>query len=232
MTTALCGASYEIPASVNRDDALCELVCRGGVAATCAPISRWGSSIGSLEECNPAAAYGAFSRHQVCFDVAAFGISPMESRVMDPQMALLLETGYAALYDSTEGEDDCRASLMHACIGVFLGIGGTTANDGAVAASMRPGARDTSVYSGTSSALSIASGRISYTFGLIGPCLSLDTACSSSLVATHLAAAALKSAECTRALAIAASLMAWSSTHAFAAAGMLSMLGRCHTFDG
>jgi hypothetical protein len=38
------------------------------------------------------------------------------------------------------------------------------------------------------SGLSFMVGRLSYTFGLTGPCVSTDTACSSSLVATHLAA--------------------------------------------
>ena len=35
------------------------------------------------------------------------------------------------------------------------------------------------------SGLSFMVGRLSYTFGLTGPCISTDTACSSSLVATH-----------------------------------------------
>ena len=37
----------------------------------------------------------------------------------------------------------------------------------------------------TGAGLSFMVGRLSYTFGLTGPCMSTDTACSSSLVATH-----------------------------------------------
>lgn len=119
---------------------------------------------------------------------------------------------------------------MNARVGVFVGVGGTTSNSVA-SGGETDNASAISVYSGTSSALSIASGRLSYTFGLTGPCLTLDTACSSSLVATHLAAAALTLDECPRALAMGVGLLSWSSTRAFSAAGMLSSLGRCHTFD-
>ena len=88
-----------------------------------------------------------------------------------------------------------------------------------------------SAYSGTSTALSVASGRVSYTLGLVGPAVSLDTACSSSLVAIHLGATSLRAEECASALAMGVSVLEENVTLAFSAAGMLSPLGRCHTFD-
>lgn len=48
-------------------------------------------------------------------------------------------------------------------------------------------------YDGTGAAMSIAANRVSFTFNLTGPSLTIDTACSSFLFALHYALRAIKS---------------------------------------
>ena len=52
------------------------------------------------------------------------------------------------------------------------------------------------LFSATGGSLSITSGRLSYTLGLVGPCYSVDTACSSTLAALHTGAVAIRCREC------------------------------------
>ena len=141
---------------------------------------------------------------------------------MDPLPMLVLEATYGVFCRGSSR----RSALANAPVGFFLGAGGSTGTTGGGGASSTR-----SVYSGTTGALSVLSGRVSYTLGLTGPCLTTDTACSSSLVAAHLAASALKLEESPGAAFAGVGLLTVAVTLTFTAAGMLSAMGRCHTFD-
>lgn len=69
-------------------------------------------------------------------------------------------------------------------------------------------------YSATSTTLSVASGRVSYTMRLKGPAVSVDTACSSSLVSLHFAFNSLLEGQSSLALNAGANLMLMPDTPA------------------
>jgi 3-oxoacyl-(acyl-carrier-protein) synthase len=211
--------SFNLPGTLSTTFGLKHVLTHALATNSGVPLSRWQNAQGASYM---SATYGSFAVFSS--DAAAFGISKMEVQGMNPQMMVILETTTCALCASS-----CRASLVNTPVGFFLGAGGSMSSEGAGAGafnSMAP-----SVYSGTSGALSVASGRVSFTLGLTGPCLTLDPACSSSLVATHLAASAIKLAECPQAAATGVGMLTQVVSIAFSAAGMLSAFGRCHTFD-
>jgi acyl transferase domain-containing protein len=166
--------------------------------------------------------YGGFVAGAQLFDDRAFVVTSAEASAMDPQHRLLRELGYEAVH----GASRRRAALMGSDGGVTLGI---ERPDWALA---QPASVRSSVYAVTCDNVSVAAGRLSFVLGLQGPCSSVDTACSSALVAVHGAAHAVCSGESAVMLALAVSLkLAPHGAVGAAAAGMLSVDGRCKTWD-
>ena len=227
---AIIGIGCRFPGNALTPEALWNNLRDGRDAIIEVPQSRW--DIDHYYDPNFAAPgkmstrWGGFIEDVDRFDADLFGITPREARSMDPQQRILLEVAWEAFENAGHAS---LKDLEGSSTGVFIGM---STDDYAHLQLEAMGLEGIDTYFASGIARSIASGRISYYFGLQGPAVSIDTACSSSLVAVHQACQSLLAGECRMAMAGGVNLiLSPFIAVALTKFQMMAPDGRCKVFD-
>ena len=229
-SVAVIGMAARFPGIASDVNGFYQLLAAGEDAVTEFPSDRWHvedyySPVKGVpgKSCTK---FGAFIQQDVAsFDAHFFNINSTEATYLDPQQRLLMEVVYEALESANIPTD----KMMNSDTAVYVGI--STQDYGTIISQLNI-AEAATAYTATGNGFSTAAGRIAYWLGCQGPTMSIDTACSSSLVALHQAVQSIRRHESRMAIVGGVHLMLSPGNFInFSQAGILSLDGKCKTFD-
>lgn len=227
---AVVGMACRFPGGLDSPSKLWEAILGRRSSIGPIPPDRWTTErYYSPEEGAKGKSYirrGGFLTEDVSlFDAAFFGISPREAENMDPQQRLLLEV----VWEAFENAGISLPAMAGRPVGVY--VGGFMLDH--MITQMAPANRS-QINQNTAAGMmmTMLSNRVSHTFDLCGPSLSIDTACSSSLVAFHYACQDVWRGECEMAVVGGANVMLRPEYPMGMCKGhFLSRDGECKSFD-
>ena len=197
-----------------------------GDGITRIPAHRWDANWWWEREQLLIPSFSGFLIGYELFDASLFGIASIETLLMDVQQRSILEGVAVTRFGGNDMQED---GLEGDACGVYVAISSMQYQ---VEVLDHFWHQTTNPWIATGNTLSVAAGRVSFLFGLRGPCFSMDTACSSSIVATHLTVEGLGQGDCTSAhICGVISILGPGVTSIFYSSGMLSPSGRCKTLD-
>ncbi len=219
---AIIGTSFRIPGASTREEFWANLI-NDVSSITTTPEDRWKwPDWVDVDDTHKGINRGGYIRDIDKFDAKFFGILPVEAELMDPQQRILLELTWELLEDSGYKPSDLKGSKT----GVYIAASGSDYELLIQEKKIRK------TLSGTGTSLALLANRISYYYDFDGPSVQIDTACSSSLVAINEAVKAIQNGECDQVVVGGIHLMCHpSKTLAYYQANMLSVDGKCQTFD-
>jgi acyl transferase domain-containing protein len=159
------------------------------------------------------------------FDADFFNVSPREARAMDPRQRLALELTWELLEDAFVVPQTLRG--QHAA--VYLGA----MTDDYAVLTLSDAIHNLDHHSFAGVSRGMIANRISYSFGLHGPSMTIDSGQSSSLLAVHLACESLRAGESSLAIAGGLHLNLVDETALLETEfGAVSPSGHTYAFDG
>lgn len=227
---AIVGIGCRYPGGISSADTFWDVISKGTDAIIDVPSNRWDyRKFFDANDKRPGKSrvkQGGYLHQSLDqFDPLFFGISPREAAYTDPQQRLLLEVTWEAFEDAGITEERLRGSDT----GVFIGAFNL---DNLLLQLGRDNVETISASTAASVTMTMLSNRLSYTFDLTGPSVTMDTACSSSMVAMHYACQSIINGDCSVAIAGGVNVISRPEYMvSMSKGGFLSAHGRCKSFD-